>query len=326
MEERLNLSEKIGSVINYADSIQEDCRDFMISHIGRNLWMNGSAELCFAADGYNVLPLSEWALTQLGIKTGIPGNYLSKCINSGYPSLAANNVNTWLKPKDNSKAFIRTYKNTIRGILSDRYTAFDAPEILNVLADNIPESNWDIRGSYISEERMHLRFTLSDKINIDGDSLFPAIFVDSSDVGRCALKVRFGIYRLACTNGLIIPSIETMYHQRHVGIQVTELESAVISSMKRIPEFIEKSEDLVEYAKNKKIKMLEKEDVEAVLKELRLKAKLSEDDAQKVIKITKEKYSATQWGLVNGLTEFARDCTLDTRVELEKAAGILLAA
>ena len=40
---------------------------------------------------------------------------------------------------------------------------------------------------------------------IDGEDLFAGITLDSSDVGRSGLYVRFFIYKQVCTNGLIIP-------------------------------------------------------------------------------------------------------------------------
>mgnify|MGYP007070346797 CR=1 FL=1 len=50
-------------------------------------------------------------------------------------------------------------------------------------------------------------------------------FLDSSDVGRNILIIRFGIYKLVCTNGLVIGRADgILYRQKHIGVKADEFE------------------------------------------------------------------------------------------------------
>ena len=55
-------------------------------------------------------------------------------------------------------------------------------------------------------------------------------------------------------------------------------------------------------------------------------ANLSEENANKVIYLMKDRYDMSRWGLINGITEVAQDFTLERRLELERMAGNLLVA
>ena len=167
--------------------------------------------------------------------------------------------------------------------------------------------------------------TQKDPMKLDG-GLFPAIFIDSSDVGRSALRIMFGIFRVACTNGLIIPAICTKIHQRHIGINKEDLLGIVAESIKNIPVMMDNAQELIWYAAEKKINMVTPDDLGIIAKELKDLASVSEEESSQIIRIVREKYWTSQWGLVNGITEFAQSKTLERRIELEEAAGKLLAA
>jgi hypothetical protein len=66
--------------------------------------------------GREATELQPWALSQLGSKLGIPGNYLAKC----EPEIRAQNVNHWLG-KESGKLLLRMDGNEVRAVLSTRY-------------------------------------------------------------------------------------------------------------------------------------------------------------------------------------------------------------
>lgn len=320
--ERLETTEcTLSEIYNSVSEIQKDCSDFMVSDIGRNMQMTDKGSLSFMGEEFD---LSRWALFQLGIKTGVPGAYLEKCMEAGFSKLAADNVNTWLRQKENGTALIRTFKESVRGILSKRYTACDAPDVVEMIDGSINSLYWKVRGHYISEERMHFRMVSEDMIEVNGMELFPAIFVDSSDVGRCALNMRFGLYRSTCRNGIILPSIRMFYHQRHIGIDQTELYLEFNKNLGYLPEMMEEAERILNTAAAKKLNLTDTEEVEALIHELRVTAQMTEDDARDLLEFTLENYDDSRLGLANALSELAQDKTLEKRLDLEKAAGKIL--
>lgn len=316
------------NIVAEAKRIQSDCRDYLVENAGCHTVLDPYGNLHFPdREEQRMLdmPLSGWAMGQLADKTGVAKKYLERCFASGHGDLGARNVNTWLSGIS-STLKIRTYQGQVRGIVSGKYTDYDADQFLETLLGSvITDSKWDMRGSFINEERLHLRMTQKDALTEVGD-LFPAIFIDSSDVGRSALRISFGIFRLACTNGLIIPAICRSIKQRHIGINKDDLMKIVAQSVEQIPFMMDNAKDLIRYAENKKVSLLTDSDLEAVRKQLHDLADVSDDDAKQIIRITQENYWENQWGLVNGITEFAQTKTLERRIELETAAGVLLAA
>ena len=89
---------------------------------------------------------------------------------------------------------------------------------------------------------------------------------------------------------------------------------------------MDNAQDLIRYAAEKKINMVTPDDLGIIAKELKDLASVSEEESVQIIRIVREKYWTSQWGLVNGITEFAQSKTLERRIELEEAAGKLLAA
>ena len=315
------------AIIDRADHLQKMCSDHYIENVSRYMKMNDLGRLQFeSGNTIRTMPMTPWSLYQLGDKTGIPSSYLEKCISNGYPELAAQNVNTWLGRKDTGM-IVRVCDNHVRGLVSEKYTMLDTPDVLSRVFSVVPEKNWDIKGSYMSEERLHLRLVAKEDLGL-GDPLFPSVFIDTSDVGRCALSIKFGIYRLVCTNGLIIPEAAMHFRIAHMGRSIFAMTDSLEGMLENLPVFMDNAKTLVQNAREKNISMVTEDDLKAVTGVLtkNLQAPISTADAENIIDITKTKYLPTKWGLVNAITEYAQTKTLDTRIEYEKAAGRLLAA
>lgn len=318
-----------------AHEIQTKCMDFNVSEVNHSKMMLNaeSGHLVYRPDSYDNtqvrnVGLTRYAMSQLCNKLGVPIRYVEKCIESGMIDLAADNVNAWLEDY-NRNLFIREYDGKIRGVLSDRYMALDTPDILDVLSEVVDSSQYTTKGYFLSPERFHARIVQNEMMNIDGEDLFAGIQIDSSDVGRSTLQVRFMIFKQVCTNGLCISRAGgVLFEQRHIGISVDDFRSGFKQSMVRIPQLIEQAEDLVEASREKSgkyaVNLFSSSELDEFIERIRIKTRLSEESAGKVISLMKEKYSPTRWGLINSITEVAQDFTLERRVELEKMAGDLL--
>ena len=310
--------------------IEDECFDYTVSNAtDKNVLFNDMAGLSYTTDSgvTRHSPMSRWSLSQLGTKIGVPSRYLEKCIASGRIDLAKDNVNSWLADY-NKDLFIREYRGSIRGILSNRYSVCDSSEILSAVDGAVDLSKYKIKGSYLSPERLHVRLIGKEMLPVEGEDLFPGIFIDSSDVGRNVLIVQFGIWKQVCTNGLCISKAGgVLFSQKHIGITPEEFYEGLNASLKNIDPLTDHAVQWVEFAKDKRVKgMNTSDEIEEFVNRLKLSAKIPEDKATKVVTLMNAKYDHSQWGLINALTEVAQDFTLDKRIEIENYAGNLLVA
>ena len=122
--------------------IQNECEDFNVSNVTyKNVRYDGdTCRLLYQPDNDPLSRSKEMtrhSLSQLCNKIGVPIRYIDKCIDSGRLDLAAENINSWVDDFGKN-LFIREYRNTIRGILSDRYSTLDTPHIMDAVND-VPE-------------------------------------------------------------------------------------------------------------------------------------------------------------------------------------------
>lgn len=322
-----------------ARDIQSLCIDYNVSNVSeKNMMMSSvNGNLLFHPDENPFMDeplvkvdmgMTRYAMSQLCNKLGVPVRYLEKCFDAGMIDLASDNVNAWLS-EYNKNLFIREYNGKIRGILSDRYMTLDTPDIMQVISDVVDSSTYSTKGYYLSPERFHARIIQNEMMSIDGEDLFAGIQIDSSDVGRSTLQVRFMIFKQVCTNGLCISKGGgVLFEQRHIGISIDEFYSNFQESMTRIPVLMENATSLIEEARNDDgkfaIHTFNESELKDFVERMKLKTRLSDESMTKVIFMMRDKYSPTRWGLINSLTEVAQDFTLERRVEIEKFAGDLL--
>lgn len=329
--DRVDLAE----LYRQALEIQSECRDFNVSNATyKNMRYDGdTCRLLYQPDGdtpSRSMAMTRHSLSQLCNKIGVPVRYIDKCIDSGRLDLAAENINSWIDDFGKN-LFIREHKNTIRGVLSDRYSTLDTPHIMESINDVLDFDEYRIKGYLLSPERFHARIVQREMMNINGEDLFAGVQIDSSDVGRSILVVKFMIWKQVCTNGLCISQGGgVLFQQKHIGIDASEFRDGFRSSLSNIPLLVEHSKELIEEARRDgerySVKNLSEQQLKDFIERIKLKTKLSEEGVKKVIQFMNDKYGFSKWGFVNSLTEVAQDYTLERRLEIEKIAGDVLMA
>lgn len=323
----------LDTLIMKSREIEQLSSDYMVRRANtHNIRFNEKAGITFIGEDQNIrdFPISRFALGQLSTKIGVPVRYLEKCINSGRIDLAQDNVNSWLEDY-NKDLFIREYNGNVRGILSSKYSVCDSHEILEVVDDAVDLSNYKVKGSYLNEERLHVRLISKEMLPIDGEDLFAGLFIDSSDVGRSILTVKFGIYKQVCTNGLVIARANsTLFEQKHIGISADEFHQGLVASLSRVDELTEYAIGSIERTRERynhwSATSEYEDDIKEFINYIRQQTNLSLEGASKVIDLMNTKYEDNRWGLINSITEVAQDFTLERRLELERIAGNLLVA
>ena len=308
IKEVITLDSNWTKLVEDVQRIQADCKDVIAK--ANTLRMSDELEV-------NGLKMSAYATSGLCGKLKIPVVYFNRCAQEN-PHLAAQNVNCWLE-NDSREFMLREYKDSIRGCLSASYSKFDAPEILAAMDNSLDMSKYKIKGSFINEERLHVRIIEKDMLPIDGEDLFAGFTLDSSDIGRSGLYVRFFIYKQVCTNGLVLPKKSgELFRQKHIGITSEEFGKGLIEGFQS---FNDIKTNVVEAIKQNKDTNI---DIDKIVEEVKNRTKLTDEVVDEIMMLADTSYDRSRWGVINGITEVAQKFTLERRLQLEQIAGEML--
>ena len=165
---------------------------------------------------------SDYGLGTLGRMVGFPASFI-KQVYATNPELAneviTDRVNHYFAD-GRPEFFAREFLGKIQGVVSNRYAYFDDNQVMDIIGNSILAS-FDFANAIVTPERLHLRaidrnhpFTVGD----DNSELYFAYFVDNSMVGGSSFRVQLGVFRLVCTNGMIVPIRECILcRQIHRG-------------------------------------------------------------------------------------------------------------
>ena len=194
-------------------------KDYLIDT--RNLVLdpvNNGFQMTLNGDGQNIiLGVNEVAHEQIGSHTGIPARYYDKMRREN-PELLATNVNSWFR-KDPDNRMVRSLDGTMRAFLSDRYRRIDnfevAETVLPVIADM---EDARVESCEVTDNRMYLKVVnprLQTEVSV-GDIVQSGILITNSEVGRGCLNIQPLVYRLVCSNGMVVNDGVRM-RKYHVG-------------------------------------------------------------------------------------------------------------
>lgn len=163
-----------------------------------------------------ILNINEIAHNQIGTNLGIPAKYYDK-MRADNPELLAQNVNSWFNKTPKTR-MVRTLDGTARAFLSERYRRIDNFEIAQVvlpIIGNMPDAK--IESCEVTEERMYLKVVnprLTTEV-VPGDIVQSGILITNSEVGLSSFTIQPLIYRLVCSNGMVVNDARTRKY--HVG-------------------------------------------------------------------------------------------------------------
>lgn len=169
-----------------------------------------------------IFGINEIAHNQIGTALKIPASYYDYMRDKN-PQLLADNVNSWFQkePKDR---MLRTmvYENSdqrmLRAVVGPTYNPIDnypvASTILPIIADM---KDAIIESCEITEQRMYIKVVnprLTTEV-VPGDIVQSGILISNSEVGMGSLIIQPLVYRLVCSNGMVVN--EAGQRRRHVG-------------------------------------------------------------------------------------------------------------
>lgn len=189
----------------------------------RNIEMDALSENAFQITLINdeqqantILGLNDIAHRQIGSTLGIPAKYYDK-MRSENPDLLAANVNSWFNETP-SVRMVRTLDGTARAFLSERYRRIDnyeiAEAVLPIIAQ-IPDAR--VGSCEVTEQRMYLK-VVNPRLETEvspGDVVQSGILITNSEVGLGSMAIQPLIYRLVCSNGMVVNDAATRRY--HIG-------------------------------------------------------------------------------------------------------------
>lgn len=267
---------------------------------------------------------THYGLQTMGKTVGFPAQFIEKLNETNAP-LAKEVIEDRIRnyfANGSVPFYAREFLGQICGVVSRKYAYFDDDEVMDIISDS-PLTKMAYLNNIITPERFHTRvMDLNDSFRIAGDDsdLFFCFFIDNSMVGRSSMRVQLGIYRLACTNGLIVPVRELiMCRQVHRGNKDISAEFN-----ESIAFFTEKKETIKELVTKMSLEQASVLDLEDKFRKdyVAKKLNLNQTETEKVMQLFKDTYDGrTKWGFINAVTEFARDINdINRREYLEKAA------
>ena len=307
----------LSDLFNKSNIIQKNCTDWEDVPMAE-IELNNKLHIV-GKNGDNEVGLTPYAFSQLCTKLGIPTQYMKKCIEAGFTPLVMDNINNWLDNFGHKKLLIRKYGDVVRGILSDKYSICDTPEILSAIEQSGILGSMDLKSYVINPSRFHARF-VGDKMKVVGEDLFAGIQIDSSDVGRSKLDIKFLVYKQVCTNGLVLPKeAGTVYEQKHIGIESAKMVETLKESFNNFSLQVNDATSLIDRARDVKI-----HDTESIFGMVKNGTKVGEDAVNDIFTVASEHYDMSVWGIVNAITEVSQKYTLEHRIVMERYAGVLL--
>lgn len=269
------------------------------------------------------LDIRQTAHRQLGTYLGIPQKYY-ELMRTDAPELLAYNANYWFSQKNELRT-LRTMDGCARAFLSNRYRRIDNLDIASVtlpVIGELPEARFV--STQITDDFMYIK-VVNPRLQADvvpGDVVQAGVIISNSETGLGSVTIQPLIYRLVCSNGMVINDAKT--RRNHVGRAATSDEDFSIYSNETLladdHAFVLKIKDTVRAAISEarfaQVVSRMRESTEALLDTKQLPAivklasssfGITEDESNGVLEhlITGGDFSL--YGLANAVTRFSQD-------------------
>ena len=156
---------------------------------------------------------------QIAQHLDIPYKYYEKMMTQ-YPELLAENVNGWFQkqPKDR---MLRTIGGTARAFLSNKYRRIDNLELMEAVYPVLKDMDGvSIQSCEVTDSHLYLQ-VVTDRVTAEvakGDIVQAGFIISNSEIGLGAVSVQPLIYRLVCSNGMVVN--ENAHRRFHTGKNV----------------------------------------------------------------------------------------------------------
>ncbi len=290
-------------------------------------------------NGHGSFAIGDTAHDQISNRLGIPRKYYDR-MRTDAPNLLLQNTNHWLKNQD-EKRMVRTLDNKMRAFLSSRFRPLDNFELAETVLPVLIGTGCKIESSALTEKRIYIK-AVTDKLTAEikkGDIVQAGIVVSNSEIGLGSVRVEPLIYRLVCTNGMIVNdhAMKKYHVGRNVDVDLAEefFRDATRKADDRafwmkVRDVVTGSfrKDVFERVVDRMRNVVDAEivgDVEKVVEVVQEKYQLADTERSGILKHLIKEGDLTQYGLVNAITRYSQDLTdYDRATDMERLGGVVL--
>ena len=315
-------------------------RDYLVdtTQLTMGLDVTGDVRLDIA-DSAHTFGLNEVAHQQIGQQMGIPLPYYRRML-SDAPGLLATNFNHSMRNRNEAakerRRMVRTLDNTARAFLSDRYRRIDNYEIANIVLPILGGiKDVQIASCEVTDRKLYIK-AVNPRLQADvtpGDVVQSGICITNSEVGLGSFEASPLVYRLVCSNGMVVN--DAAQKRRHIGAKAQQGEDYALYADETIAAddraFMLKVRDTVRSI----VDATQFDKVVAMMQEAR-EAKITAESIPAFVELTAKEYAIGKkesesvlsylihggdlslYGLSNAVTRFSQDVpSYDRASELE---------
>jgi hypothetical protein len=337
----VELAQELQNQIERKKDFVADTREIEFSH-------NNGFELTIP--GVGGAAVNDHTHAQISARLGVPKGYYDR-LRKDHPQLLVDNVATLFR-EEPERRMIRTVTNPngvriARAFLSDRYRRVDNEQIAEAaLPALIKADGIEIVSCDVTDKKLYIqaRFPkLEGEVKV-GDPVQAGLIITNSEIGLGALEIRPLIYRLVCTNGLVVPrDLDGVagLRKQHVGRKVEGGEDYTVYSDETLQAddhaLMLKIRDQILALSNPELflKLVEQmrkttegpqvqKPVRAV-EELAKAFQLPQKEQDSILESLIRGGDYSRWGVLNAVTAQANEQeSYDRAVELEQLGGSIL--
>ncbi len=272
---------------------------------------------------------------QIGTYLGIPAKYYGKMLAED-AELLAYNVNRWFQ-RNPEQRMLRTMDGHARAFLSNRYRRIENLDIARFTLPRLAELDGArVESCEVTADRMYIKVVnprLQAEV-VPGDVVQAGVIISNSETGQGAVWVKPLVYRLVCSNGMVVD--DAKLGRYHVGRAAdSEEDVSIFSEETKLVDdvaFIKKLQDTVDAAVEKarflqvvdKMRnsagiKLDTKRIPDVVKLTGAGFHITEEECEGVLQHLIEGGSMTLYGLANAVTRFSQDVeSYDRATKLEE--------
>jgi len=272
----------------------------------------------------NLFSITKPCHQQIAERLEIPAKYYHK-METEEPELLVNNVNTWLGNMGKD-FFVRGIGESVRAILSDRYRVIDHLDVLYCALNELQAHEAEIEDCYLSETEVNIKIKsqkLKDFIRNRDDLMIGGLLFTNSETGHKALRLEPRLFRVKCTNGMVIENMVT--RQIHLGNGEDESDEMIYLSIRRsIKELFSRFGEIIENLREStEIKI---SNPQRVINNVVVQYGLSEGQKENILMAFGAEPELDQYGIANAITKAAQsEESWEKSLELERIGGKLVA-
>ena len=271
-------------------------------------------------NGHVTLDLSDRAITQMCGRLNIPPRYLKRKMTEAAWHVVDPVIRDDLE-KHGDRVLLRLKGTSVRAVLSKKYTRLNNVDIFEDLARLVSERT-EVRSMHLDADGVWIKalFEGLDFIGADGVKYHVGMMIGNSEVGSRSVTVEPFIYRLSCTNDLVVMQ-DDKFRQRHIYVDRAQLRLGLRKAIAASVRAGDEMADQIELAINEEV-----EDPLAVIEKVAKKARYSQKFTDEVKERWQDEQRSNKWGVVNAFTAAAQGLEGDRRVDVERMAGNLMTA